>query len=439
MKYETLKSIVLFLLVGLSIILTWSLWTYQPKYEFLDPSNVHNIMIADPKETAELIKPNRILYHRDNMHYGSQSKEIIRSTIKEISSWNFYDIGNGTVREPKQIQKLQNGDDRIVIDYPSKVPFEVYKGIIQVEDPTPNAAFDHVVILSPDVSKDGASVYFISNEDNRVYESHINPDRLERLFGAMEQNLGTFKEYQELVMPDERLLYVPKDKVEMPKYKYYPEMIDLNEFKNALFRDPSKVQRDPFTNGVQFTDDTSMMNVDYLTDVLKYVNPGQDSGIHVEQSKAEILKQGIDFVNEHGGWTDDYRYAEMSVYEKKLIFRLYVDNFPVFNENGMTEVTQNWGAEQISEYKRPYFILTVPIPPQTKVELPSGETVLDYLISEKNPKLLQDLVLGYRLSTDTTTQNVVELEPTWYYLYGGSWLPFDIEEMGRGPDGLGKD
>lgn len=440
MKYETLKSIVLFLLVGLSIILTWSLWTYQPKYEFLDPSNVHSIMIADPKDTTALIKPNRILYHVDDVHYGSQNKGIIQSTIKEISSWNFYDIGNGQTRKPKQIQELLNANDRIVIDYPSKVPFEVYKGVIQVEDPSPNASFDHIVILSPEVSKDGSSVYFISIEDNRVYESHINPDRLERMFAEMEQNLEQFIEYQEIELPDLRLLYVPKNKVEMTRCKYYSEPINPSKFKNALFRDPSKVRRDDIANGEQYTDDRSMMNVDFLTGVLKFVNPRPDSGVHVEQSQAEILKQGIDFVNEHGGWTDDYRYAEMSVYEKKLTFRLFVDNYPVFNENGMTVVTQNWGEEEVSEYKRPYFTLTISLPSQTKVELPAGETVLEYLLSDKgfNPKLLQDLVLGYRLSLDTTDDNLVVLEPTWYYLYGGAWLPFDMEEVGRDPDGLGQ-
>lgn len=430
MKYETLKSIVLFLLVILSVGLTWSLWTYQPKYEFLDPKNVHSIMIAEPKDIPELIKPNRILYHTDGVHYGSQNREIVQSTIMEISRWNFYDIGNGQVMEPKKIQELQNGPDRIVIDYPSKVPFEVYKGVIQVEDPTPNASFDHIVILSPKVWKEGPSVYFISTEDNRVYESHINLDRLEPLFAATDQEIEKFQEYQELTLPDQRLLYVPKNKMEMRKYKYYPELIDLREFKDALFRDPSKVRRDDISSGEQFTDDTSMMNVDYFTHVLKYVNPGQDSGRHVEQSQAEILKQGIDFVNEHGGWTDNYRYDEMSVFEKKLVFRLYVGNYPVFNENGMTQITQIWGDEEVSEYRRPYFTLMIPLPPQERIELPTGDEVLDYLLSDKerNPKLLQDLVLGYRLSRDTTNEDVVELEPTWYYLYGGTWMPFDMEE-----------
>lgn len=441
MRYETLKSIVLFILVAMSVVLTWSLWTYQPKYEFLDSSNVHSIMIAAQKDTTQLIKPSRVLLHKDGLHYGSQSKGMIDSTISELSTWNFYDVGTGKVFKPHQIAEIQNGDDRIVIDYPDKIPFEIYKGIIQVEDPTPNASFDHIVILSPDRSKEVTSVYFISTEDNRVYESHINPDRLEILFTKTEQNLDQMIEYQELTLPDERVIYVPKDHVQMTRYKYYPETIEPKKFKDALFRNPNKVRRDYVPNGEQYTDDASMMNVDDLTGVLKYVNPGKDNSSHIERSKAEILKQGIDFVNEHGGWTDAYRYDEMSVYEKKLVFRLFVDNYPVFNENGMTELVQKWGDEEISEYKRPYFTLTIPLPSQKKVELPTGDQVLEYLLADKgkNPKLLQDIVLGYRLSTDTTAENVVALEPTWYYLYGSSWLPFNLDEMGRDLDGLGQD
>ncbi|MCJ7842864.1 two-component system activity regulator YycH [Lederbergia sp. NSJ-179] len=441
MKYETLKSIVLFLLVGLSIILTWSFWTYQPKYEPMNQKNVHDISIAVRKDVTELIKPNRILYHADGVHYGSQEKEIIQSILTEISTWDFYDIGIGQTLQPEKVQELQHSDNRIVIDYPDKVPFEIYKGIVQVEDPSPNASFDQIVILSPEVSKDGSSVYFISTENNRVYESHINPDRLEGLFVSTKRNLDQYEVYQALELPDQRELYIPENKKEMTKYKFYTETTDPRKFKNALFRDPDKVERDffPNGNGEQYTDDRSMMNVDYLTNVLKYVNPRQDSEVHVEQSQSDILKRGIDFVNEHDGWTDDYRYTEMSVYEKKLVFRLFVHNYPVFNENGMTEVKQNWGTEEISEYKRPYFSLAISVSSQTKEELPPGDTVLRHLLLDKNmnPKLLQDLVLGYRLSKDSTTESVVTLEPSWYYLYAGTWMRFDMEELGGNIDGLG--
>ena len=39
MRYEKIKSIILTLLVLVSILLTWNLWTYQPNYDTMENSN----------------------------------------------------------------------------------------------------------------------------------------------------------------------------------------------------------------------------------------------------------------------------------------------------------------------------------------------------------------------------------------------------------------
>ncbi|WP_062107943.1 YycH family regulatory protein [Bacillus niameyensis] len=437
MRYEIGKSIVLSILIVFSILLTWNLWTYQPKLDAMDP-NMHEILIAEQRDVSELIKPSHVLYHLDGEDYGTNNPEIMNELIKEIGSWGFYDIGTVQILDDSKIKDLLNSGTRAVIFYPDIVPFNLYKGIIQIEDHFPRDSFDRIVIRQANDSQDGSVVYFISTVEGKAYETHINPERVEALFTKANGNKKLYDKYKAMELPDNRFLYLPEKSIEMTRYQYISETIDPDKFKNALFRDPNKVRRDFPPNGVQYTDDRSFMNLDYLTNMLMYVNPGQDTYNQVEEDQEEVLKRSINFVNEHGGWTDDYRYSSISVYEKKIVFRLYTKGYPVFNEQGMTEIRQSWGAEEIYQYKRPYFSLEIDLSDSKKVELPSGEDAFRYLTSspEFNPKLLQNMVIGYRLSKDSTNSKVVILEPSWYYLYAGSWLRLDTADIRGNLNGL---
>lgn len=438
MRYEVGKSIILYILILFSIILTWNLWTYQPKLDAMD-RNIHEILIAEQRDVSELIKPSHVIYHLSGQDYGTNNPEIMNELIEEIGSWVFYDIGTVQISDESKINDLLNSGTRAVIFYPDIVPFNLYKGIIQIEDQFPNDSFDRIVIRQANDSQDGSVVYFISTVEGKAYETHINPERVEALFTKANVNKQYYDKYKAMELPDKRFLYLPENSIEMTRYQFISETIDPDKFKNALFRYPNKVRRDSSLNGVQYTDDRSLMSLDYLTNVLMYVNPGQDMYNQVEEDQEEVLRRSINFVNEHGGWTDHYRYSSISVYEKKIVFRLYKSGYPVFNEQGMSEIRQSWGAEEIYQYKRPYFSLEIDLSDSKKVALPPGEDAFRYLTSspEFNPKLLQNMVIGYRLSKDSSNPKVVVLEPSWYYLYAGSWLRLDTADIRGNLNGLG--
>ncbi|MBS4204309.1 YycH family regulatory protein [Lederbergia citrea] len=439
MNYEALKSIMLLLLVAASGILTWSLWTYQPKYEYDDKKYVHEISIADQVDAVSVIKPTRVLVHMDDSHFGTVNEKNIDKLINSISSWNFYDIGHARKYTNQQIHQLSHSKNRIEITYPDLVPFDLYKGVIHLEtDNFPNAAFNRIVINLDNDTTEG-SIYFISTKDEIVYESHVNPDRITALVAEIKRNKDKYDPYLPYKLPkSERIMFLPSESKELVRYKYYPFYIDPEKFKNALFSDPSKVRRVIKANGEKFTDDLSLMDVDYMTNMIFYINPGQKSGTVLKNTDNHVLKRSINFINEHGGWTDHYRYFNIGDFDQKTTFQLFMNGYPVFNENGITEIRLSWGNEEIYQYKRPYFSLDIPLPGQTKVRVPSGEIALNTLLedAELNPELLQELMIGYKLGKDSTNPKVLVLEPSWYYLYAGSWLPLDVDDERRKFSGL---
>jgi regulatory protein YycH of two-component signal transduction system YycFG len=442
MKYENVKSLVLLLLVAISGVLTLSLWTYKPKYEFRENRYVHEVSISEQENAVNLLKPSRVLFHLKEKHYGTVRDKEINELIDEISSWNFYDIGEAKTYTDREIQDLSHSDNRVVISYPDLIPFDLYKGVIHVETQDfPNAAFNRIVINLAHGTKEESSVYFISTSERKVYESHINPDRLATFLTKVERNKNRYDVYGAYQLPG-RTKFLPAEETKLTQYKFYSDSIDPVKFKNALFSDPSFVRRDMFADGEKFTDGSSLMDVDYSTNMIFYINPAQEQDHGPIENDHNLLRKSINFVNEHGGWTDNYRYFNMGEYERRTIFQLSMDGYPVFNEKGMTEIRQDWGANEIQQYKRPYFMLDFQMPGQIKITLPSGENALTFALEylqldpRFDPDKLEDMIIGYKLEKDVSNSKVLNLDPSWYCLYAGSWVRLPLEDMRGEFDGL---
>ncbi|MBM7716836.1 two-component system activity regulator YycH [Siminovitchia sp. FSL H7-0308] len=432
MNYENMKSFLLFFLVLTSVVLTWNLWTYQPKYEFSEEKNVHEVSISDPKDVADLIKPVGVLFHFQKDHYGTGKDEHIDQLLAELNGWTFYDFSDPVVYSPTQIRKLSESGENIEIIFPDLVPFDVYKRVLRFESNNlPYGAFNRIVIRLDSEKQEDGSVYFISTKDGKVYESHVNHDQLVSLFNHLEKSKTKYDAYQAYNLPDGRIKFLPSEQIEVPRYKYYSDYIEPESFKNALFKDPDYVRRDSITDGAKYTDGTSLMTVDYLTNMFFYVNPSQTINTRIKSEDMNVLERSINFVNEHAGWTDNYRYLSMDPYDKNIKFLLFIKGYPVFSQEGMTKMELTWGKEEIYQYERPYFILDIPLPAPKVVTLPSGKEAMDELLSNPDIKvdLIQEFIIGYGLVKDPENPKLLTLEPSWYYLYAGSWLRLDTEEI----------
>jgi regulatory protein YycH of two-component signal transduction system YycFG len=224
----------------------------------------------------------------------------------------------------------------------------------------------------------------------------------------------------------------------MMKYKYYPDYLDSGKFKEALFNDPSFVQKSFIPEGEEFTDGSSKMNIYDNENLLFYVNPIEES--EFKGNAVEILQRGIEFVNEHGGWTDPYRYVGMDEWNRKITFRLYSsDGYPVFNEKGMSEIIEVWGRNEITKYLRPNFSLDLPLRTEmSEITTPSGTEIYEFLTTQKNfnPDLLEDLTLGYQMEKDPKEPKLIVLEPSWFYKYNDIWGQIRLDYVRGGRDGL---
>lgn len=437
-RIEVVKTIVLNLLIALSIILTFSIWTYTPKYPTIEKQPTVDISISEKSEIADVIKPYKVLFNFEDGLKGTADPVEIDEIVSELKKWTITDLKLvDRSFDVGKFAKFIREENKFSLYFPAEVPLSVYSNVLNIEElKIPEITFDRVIV-EWNTSNTTMDIYFISRENKLLYSAKANVLEVQNFQQTILTTADSYSEYAEVSPGNTPFLAVPVDRIELPRNTYSQGEISPSRFRDALFRDPNAVKRSQVeANLNEFKDDRAIMTVNTLTKDLDYVHPTADSNELAIPS--ELLFNTFDFINEHAGWTDDYRYSHMDPLTRYVEFQLYVHGLPVFSDTTSTKMEQTWGEDRIFRYMRPYYTLDSSLPSETEVKiLPSGLEVGEMLIDSKEIdfSIVEEIIPGYYMKHDRE-DNLFMLEPTWYYLINDNWIRFSPEQFGGEMIGL---
>ncbi|KOR85082.1 hypothetical protein AM233_14260 [Bacillus sp. FJAT-22058] len=443
MNFERAKSIILIILVGTSIFLTWSIWTYEPEYDPFEQSSEFIKIKSDVQIVSDVIKPVSILFHGNGQHFQTSNPAEINEMEKQFSQWRFRGIKEISVnRLQRKFDDFVHEDGSIEIEFSDDIPISLYKTVLNITDKeVPKLSFDRIIIKQKNISGNESAVYFVSYDQRKIYQGMVDSKKLRNFMDSFYRgSYDKHPEYTAETINSKRTLFVPENPVEINRLQYYIDYLDIGDLKSALFINPKYVRQEPVSVGEEYTDGTRLMTVNKDNYLISYINPAQKSKLF--DSSSDLLQKSIDFINEHAGWeNNNYRFAYMSENEQRVVFRLFVNGYPAFNESGMTEIEQIWGKEEIYSYDRPYFKLDSVLPSVGSAKtLRSGKEVVNQLKSKDNIDFnsVEDISIGYKLdkSLDSKLVTLVTLEPTWYYRIGDKWFIVPFDDTGGDRSGL---
>ncbi|WP_258832565.1 YycH family regulatory protein [Peribacillus frigoritolerans] len=443
MNFERAKSIILIILVGTSIFLTWSIWTYEPEYDPFEQSSEFIKIKSDVQIVSDVIKPVSILFHGNGHHFQTSNPAEMNEMEKEFSQWRFRGLKEISVnRLQRKFDDFVHEDGSIEIEFSDDIPISLYKTVLNITDKeVPEFSFDRIIIKQKNISGNESAVYFVSYDQRKIYQGMVDSKKLRNFMDSFYRgSYYKYPKYTAETINSKRTLFVPENPVEINRLQYYIDSLDIGDLKSALFINPKYVRQEPVSVGEEYTDGTRLMTVNKENYLISYINPAQKSKLF--DSSSDLLQKSIDFINEHAGWeNNNYRFAYMSKNEQRVVFRLFVNGYPAFNESGMTEIEQIWGKEEIYSYDRPYFKLDSVLPSVGSAKtLPSGKEVVNQLKSKDNIDFnsVEDISIGYKLdkSLDSKLVTLVTLEPTWYYRIGDKWFIVPFDDTGGDRSGL---
>ncbi|MED3763601.1 YycH family regulatory protein [Ureibacillus terrenus] len=440
MKYiEQIKSFLLLFLVLLSIALTFAIWTYTPSLQVIEESPVDQLMVGKKKDLQEVIKPYRILVRNHDDWEGTIGTEAINHLMEMMTGWNgsnLYLVQNNM--SDKKINDFLRTNQRITLFFADEVPIKVFHSIIRFsQDELPETGFNKLVLDWSKVSADKTLiVYLLSDSHRTLYSTEIkmSGDYFQETVLKALQGLVAYKEIER---PENLSLYVPADEMELVQYTYYIDEIEPDMFRDILFYDPNIVRKNiENQETAKYTDGMTLMTVDVKYRYLNYVNPSSESMVEIPAS--QLLQDSFEFVNEHGGFTGDYRLISINEAKHIVEYQLFKQGFPVLGTDTATRITTTWGENQLFRYKRPYFLLDLDINSEKfNRKVASGLQVVDFIQKTKQLELseVDDLILGYYIKQNDNDL-LYSLEPSWFALSQGSWIRITPEAIGGGNNGL---
>lgn len=431
LKYvETVKSIMLFLLVALSIILTFSIWTYSPRYETIEQFPPVDISIGDKKKIDEIIKPYKMVFNFENDLKGTTDSDKIDRIMGEITDWRITEItpvDNNFTSE--DISTLLRKPNRFTVFFQSEIPLSVYDSVLTIEAPTLEISFNQIVVeWSPDNT--AMTFYFVSKLNKKLYSAKVKAENYQSLNNSILTIGRELQEYREVKPESSSYLVVSAEPVETIKYTFLEDEVPINRFRDALFSDANAVRNSQVgIHHEELADDHAMMNVDTEKKILKYVSPNAVSKELAIPS--ELLTNTINFVNEHGGWTDEFRFTYMDPKTRLVRFRLFLNGLPVYTDSSSSaEILPMWGKDRIYSYARPYYRLNSSNPAKTEVELlPPGTDIAEMLGKSDilDFDAVEEITPGYFMKY---IPGLFIMEPAWFYLINGNWSRFSPESLG---------
>lgn len=422
MKLESVKTFILTILVGLSLLLTFGLWTYQPNYELLyDTSYVSEVDIGGNEETKkDIVEPSSIIFHKNEQYLGYTDPLDGQDLYKDMQTWVLYDLNiseaNGAPADKYQAE----------ITFPDAIPLEMLPSLFTLNEediPLPGWSFQHIFITFNQAST-SLNVQFLSIDGRKQATAVIdNTDKYDLLWSVISEVEG-LSEYT-LFEPTGNPIYLPKNEVELNRRSLAVKGIDPNMLVNALFNNPSLVKTN--YGEAYYTDGQRGMRVLQDGRSMEFINP-----IHSNYEKmdpADLLNSSISNINEHKGWTDEYKLDLIDKSTNSLRYRMRYSGYPVYNDTGLSVIEQKWRDQDLYQYRRPLFSLNNSLGGDL-VKLQSGNDVIYFLQNNSKYEVdkIKDIQVGYHLSYLDNVSHSLTLEPAWYMNYKGHWQEIDMDD-----------
>lgn len=440
MKYiEQIKSFILAFLVFLSVVLTLIIWNYQPDYELIEETQVEEVPIGGPKQYQDILKPYRVLFRENDAFTGTVSNSVLNELYSNLITWQVQGIKllNNSITDTKVNEQLSI-NNRVTLFFNEEIPMQSFSNVLTFADKDQlDTSFTHLIIDWSNAEQyDQLQLLFLNTEQRILLQGYVNLPDSQRFLAQVIQPSQNYTSYIEVERDAMRSLYVPKDAIEATKYTYLDDEISPENFKNIVFTDPTIVQRNVENEqSDKYTDGTSLMTVDRQNRILNYVYPPAESIAPIPASK--LLSESFDFVNDHGGFTADFRLSSMNIEKHNMVYQLFLQGYPVYSSNiTTTQIITTWGENRLFRYRRPYYSLEGDIPNERSVQsLPSGEAVVKYLRNLEDYPFdeIDEIVMGYFLMQNPDSYI---LEPSWFVISNNARTRLTPEQIGGVMNGL---
>ncbi|MBL3530801.1 YycH family regulatory protein [Companilactobacillus zhachilii] len=427
MKFSRL-IVQLFLVVAVitSIVLSFFIWTNTARYQRgrnIDVTSAESNKNEIPMN--QVISPTSVIWHDEtDQHLIYNSNENISLSIQKVmQDWK--------ISEPKQVskkngayyQKIIQEKNTLQMIYPTGITINTFGYLLNNDSlkNDKNNQFNRILVNLKD--KKDPHIYLANDNNYAVYKAKLKNASSVPIMKLVKKANINLKVRLDIMKHGVFTSYV--DPIKLKSYSYVISGKKDGEYTTALF--------DSNTNGLVTSEDNGVYTYnsgeskrlisDHNTDELTFEDYTDTS---VPKNQLAFLQRGYQKVTNLQNSISNLRLYSANWDDKDLVFREYVEGFPIFKKSQFGSIRIKFSRKGSSEHFLNK-VLEVPVPSNSAATtLKSTNAIFKGLQrAGYSPNDVQNIEIGYQWEAEADNEKVVDLKPTYYVKIDGHWKAYD--------------
>lgn len=414
---ENVKSLLLALLVVCSLVQSYFLIYRLPGSETVVKTENDYIRTEDMGEDLKvesMIYPSQIAVHLgDNRHTifypESTFYNLIYSRLKgrQFDGFQRYSVQNMNWADAR-------GRLGVELEFGYGIPVTLLQKVMQIApDPLFEAESISRLLIYNTENEDQVRVFFFSSEGDVVYEA----TKADLTIQDVRQQVDFGRDWIPYTL--ENGYYVPEEPVEMVKTGIRIGLYTTEQMQRSLFFDSSITRYIREKDGSEiYTDSKRSLQVRQERNWINYTDPAAPAA--GENNPGRNALSAVDFVNQHGGWSGQYRLEQTKSVDSEnhsVIFKQYYGfgqygSFPIIDLSTFHygDITLEMRQGTITGYERSLIYMKEETFDKKVVQLRVGNELRAELANLQRESQILKLYPAYVPSVD---EDGLLLKPMW--------------------------
>jgi len=427
MKFSRLiVQLLLVVAVITSIVLSFFIWTNTARYQ--RGRNI-DVTSADSNKNEipmnQVISPTQVIWHDEtDQHLIYNSNENISISIQKImQDWKIEAPKEISQKDGAYYQKVIQGKNMLQMVYPTAITTDTLAHLLSNNSLKDDKKYQFNRILINLKDKKDQNIYLANDSNYTVYKAKVGNASAAPITKLVNKANINLKVRLDIMKHGVFISYV--DPIKLKSYSYVISGKQDGEYSTALF--------DSNTNGLVTSEDNGVYTYNYgeskrlvsdhNTEELTFEDYTDTS---VPKNQFAFLQRGYQKVINLQNSVSNLRLYSANWNDKDLIFREYVEGFPIFKKSQFGSIRIKFSRKGSSMHFLNK-VLEVPVPStQAPTKLKSTNEIFKGLQRVGySPNDVQAIEVGYQWESETDNEKVVDLKPTYYIKIDGHWKPYD--------------
>lgn len=421
-KESKLVSIVLYVLVSLSLFLTWRILASPSQRLNLQPvaPTVQNPNISTTKNLEEVFVPNQMAVHTDTRTYITKDTKILKEVDLFLNDWKMKNISFLATYDLDEFNDLVLQTGRVEVKFPAAVHLDL---VSRYFDELPEGLSNEMItriLLSPKAENE---IYLVNDDTKKVYTAQSSEKSIEPLLALYTKNVEQFIPANAYAF-SKGIVFMPQERITVPVLVYLAEKQPTSFFINELFDDTTELRDNSDDLVISYSDNISELRISKDSGILYYYRNNLDQTSILPYRQVRNSFHEVKFLDT---WPGLSLYDGYDPITEQITYRRYVNGIPIYDTKGMGVIRMKMANSGSTEIQLPTQIIQTPLEDRQKnKELPKGEEVMEMLVKKGYSFSDIEMVeVAYEWSSSDESNRMVELTPHWFIKMKGTWRTLD--------------